>query len=121
MQALRETSSLRTNILLTPTEHRTWSARAKERGISLAEYIRRGVAASEDAPSEAEMAELEALLAELNAANERTLAKVDETIAQIRYNCDPARDEEVRQRVAEELRLNPIEFDPAILDFSAAA
>ena len=121
MHAARETASLRTNILLTPTEHRSWSAEAKARGISLAEFIRRGVAASEAAPTEAEMAELSALTAELVAVHERTNAAIDATLAQIRYNCDPARDEEVRRRVAEELALNPVEFDAAILDFSAAA
>ena len=88
---------------------------------TLAEYIRRGVAASEDAPSEAELAELAALTAELLAMHERTSAAIDATLAQVRYNNDPARDEEVRRRVAEELALNPVEFDPAILDFSAAA
>jgi len=118
---MRELASVRTNILLTPIEHRTWAARAKERGMSLAEYIRRSVVAADDAPTAAELDELETLTPELTAAAERMHAAVDEAVAQIRNSGDPVRDVTMRRHIADELERDPVLLDPAILDFASAA
>ena len=118
---MRETATMRINILLTPGEHRSWTATAKARGLSLAEFILRSVVAAEAAPSAAELDELELLAAELTSAAERMHRAVDEAVAQVRWSSDPARDEEARARVAAELTARPIVLDPTILDFSRVA
>ena len=116
---MRQMSTVRTNILLTPTEHQTWTATAKARGQSLAEFIRRSVAASEGGPSAAELDELEVLTAELTAASETMNRTIDATLAQLRESADPAWEAGVRARVEAELTRRPVVLDPAILDFSA--
>lgn len=103
-----------------PGEHRSWTATAKARGLSLAEFIRRSVVAAEDAPSAAELDELELLAAELTAASATMHRAVDEAIAQVRQSSDPAWEAAVRARVAAELAASPVVLDPAILDFAVA-
>lgn len=116
---MREAASVRTNILLTPTEHRSWTETARQRGVSLAEFIRRSVAEAVTAPSAAEMAELEALAVELCAANDRMNDVVDSALDQLRASARPERDAEMRERVRLELAREPVEIDTRILDFTA--
>lgn len=115
---MREFASVRTNILLTPSEHRLWTDRARSRGVSLAEFIRRSVGQAEIGPSADELAELAALASELGVANDRMNAAVDSTLAQLSHSARRERDEEMRTRVASELAGRPVEIDPAILDFA---
>jgi len=116
---MAETASVRTNILLTPSEHRSWTTVARARGISLAEYIRRSVAAAEAAPTADEMDQLEVLTAELTAAASAMHAAVDSALAQLRGSSASERDAAVARQVAAELAAAPVTFDPAILDFAA--
>ena len=116
---MREGASVRTNILLTPTEHRLWTAKARSNGVSLAEFIRRSVVAAEAAPSAAEMTELAALAEELAAASDRMDAAVASALAQLDASARPERDAEMRARTAARLAANPVDLDPTLLDFAA--
>lgn len=118
---MREAATMRTNILLTPSEHRCWTAAARAAGISLAEYIRRSVAAAEAAPTADELAELDALAAELPAAAARMQAKLDAAIARLDRSRATGSDEAIRARVAAELEAHPVALDPRILDFGTSA
>ena len=117
---MREMATVRTNILLTPTEHRRWSERARAGGMSFAEFVRRKLRTPDDAPTEEELSELASLALELAASVERTSRKVDATLAELRAARDPAWETAMRARVAAELATNPVELDPYILSFEPA-
>jgi len=120
-KAMRETASVKTNILLTPTEHKAWGTAAKARGMSMAEFIRRSVAAAEDAPSSDELDELEAMTAELTAAAERMEAAVAAALSQVRESSSKQADSDVHARTAAALSAQPVVFDPTMLNFGNAA
>jgi hypothetical protein len=70
-----EVRSERIVVLMTPREKRDLSARAREAGVSVGEYMR--LAAEFETLSRDEKAQLETLVSDLRAATERTQATLD--------------------------------------------
>ena len=70
-----ETRSERVVVLMTPTEKRAISGRAKDAGLSLGEYMR--LAADFETMSPSERQQLEFIAEELRGAVERTTATLD--------------------------------------------
>lgn len=122
---MRETASVRTQVLLTPTEHAAWTLAARDSGISLGEFVRRSVTSAEFAPTPAEWAELETLVPEVNAAIERMTATIDASLARLDARMCPEAEAEREARIIAEveadLAANPVTLDWSRLRERAAA
>lgn len=104
----------RFHIVLSADEKRGWNDRAAAVGVSTAEYVRRAVAAFDDGLTDQELAELEHMSVEVENAAKRMKTMIAEACDRVDRPIDEAA---MRDRAAARLAADPIEIDPAILDF----
>jgi len=102
-------------ITLDRTEKARWRAAAEDAGVSIAEYVRRAVQQSAEAPTAAEIAEARALAAEVNAAAGRMEAMLDRTLAQIAEMVDADAEAERRTQILRELDARGERLDLGLL------
>lgn len=108
----------RFHIVLAPEERRKWTTNAAAAGLPTSAYVRRAVEAYEEgivlSPTEVEL--LDHLLKQLNDTAVSIHRDVQETSAQLATF--PEWESEMKLRVAERLAREPVELNPAVLDFS---
>ena len=112
------TSAERFHIILSPDEKRGWSDRAAAIGVSTAEYVRRAVAAFDDGLTSEQLADLDSIATEVEASAVRMKTMIGEVCDVVGRPIDEAR---MRQRACARLAADPVELDPAILDFGNEA
>ncbi len=92
-----ERASQRFVMMVAPSERHKWGERAKNAGMTTAEFVRRAAEAF-DPEEAAAMAELEALLPEFNENIDAIRASMAAMQARIDWALDPRRDEEARAK-----------------------
>jgi hypothetical protein len=110
------TAAERFHIVLSPDEKRGWNDRAAAIGVSTAEYVRRAVAAFDDGLTTEQLADLENIATEVEASAARMKTMIN-------HVCDvvgrPIDEEAMRARASARLAVDPVEIDPAILNFGS--
>ena len=92
-----ERASQRFVMMVAPSERREWGERAKNAGMTTAEFVRRAAEAF-DPEEAAAMAELEALLPEYTENIDAIRASIAAMHATLDWALDPKRDEEAREK-----------------------
>ena len=92
-------------------EKQRWKAAADAAGLSIAEYVRRAVQQSSDAPTREEIVEARALAAAGDASAARMEALLDRTIARIEAVVDPQREAARRAELLAELDRSGVYLD----------
>jgi hypothetical protein len=107
-------SAERFHIVLSPDERQAWNQGAARLGVPTAEYVRRAVASFEAGLTADELERLASLADEVDAAAGRMTAMIGKAIEAVDRPMDEAG---MQARVAERLRGDPVQLDPARLDF----
>jgi hypothetical protein len=108
------TSAERFHIVLSPDERKAWNSGAARLGVPTAEYVRRAVASFEAGMTTDELEQLANLADEVHLATGRMKAMIDQAIEVVDQPLD---ERAMRVRTAGRLRDDPIQFNPALLDF----
>lgn len=98
-------------VTLDRTEKQRWKLAAERAGLSMAEYVRRAVQQSEDAPTAAEIAEARRLAADIDAAATRIEAMLDRTQQRLDAALDPAAEVARRDAIVADLEQRGLYLD----------
>lgn len=92
-------------------EKQRWKEAADAAGLSIAEYVRRAVQQTAEAPTREEIAEARALALTVDTAAARMEAMLDRTIARIEAVIDPTREATRRAEILAELDRSGLYLD----------
>lgn len=111
-------SAERFHIVLSPEERQAWNQGASRLGVPTAEYVRRAVASFEAGLTADELDQLANLADEVGASAARIAAMIGKAVDAVDRPLDEGM---MRQRGTQRWADDPLEFDPARLDFRAPA
>ena len=92
-------ASTQSIVTLDRLEKQRWKTAADRAGLSMAEYVRRAVGQSADAPTAQEIVEARALATQVQASVDRMEAMLDRTNARITEVVDPAVEDARRSEI----------------------
>ncbi len=111
MREPRGNGSTQFIVTLDRIEKQRWKTAADSAGLSMAEYVRRAVGQSSDAPTAGEIAEAKTLAAEVQASVDRIEAMLDRTIDRIALVVDPEAEEARRTEILGDIRERGLYLD----------
>lgn len=108
------TSAERFHIVLSSTERQAWNSGAARLGVPTAEYVRRAVASFEAGLTADQLDKLAKMADTVHQSADRMRAMIDKAVVAVDQPLDEAA---MRARAQLRLRDDPLQFNPALLDF----
>lgn len=105
------TGSTQFIVTLDRAEKLRWKTAADGAGLTMAEYVRRAVQQSVEAPTASEIAEAKVLAAAVDASVDRMAAMLDRTLARIDAVVDPTREAARREEILADIQQRGLVLD----------